>query len=116
MLPVSRAREPGDLTPQTFRDSPPFQMGRPVVPWDHKGAAVRTFQHLNNTHSSSTVYPAPTLRGHHARHQLAEGNFGARGLMGLPSSSQSPAPGTGANLLCALVVGTVRSSLLGKIP
>lgn len=93
---MSRAHKPGDLSPQTFQDSPPFQIGRPIVPWSSERAAVPTFRHPNNIHSFNNVYRAPTpcRRRARPRHWQTPWSPAAGGST---SSSQTPEPGAAAD-------------------
>lgn len=115
-LPASSAHEPSDLTAQTSRDSPLFQIGHPIVPGSSEWVAVLTFRHPNNIHSLNNVYQGPTSCGHCARHQHTEKSFGVQWLMSLCILARPPTPRAGANLLTALLVGTLWSSLTRKIP
>lgn len=75
MLPVSSAHEPGDLTPQTFRDSPPSPQRRSHCPLEQQTGGSAKLPASNQHPFIQQCLPSR----HRARHQHAERDFGAQG-------------------------------------
>lgn len=93
--------------------APPVQRGCPIVPWNSKRAAAPTSRHPNNVHSFISVYQAPTLGRHCARHRHAgtrePGQRAHIFQLGPLYLERAPIS------LLALWIGTLRLSLMSKI-